>query len=178
MLSPPLTEDSAEKAMPCFSGDGKAVYFTRYAGKIGAVCRLDLQTHEETVIFSEPDVNAYYPIAKDGLLYFTKWYSAENHCDQLMCFDGGTVTALPFTSADHDCSDACPAGSRPRQERCAECGGSFPAKAGSDVKIYGAWIERAPFFLYNESMTKDGEVPEWIRSKPAQSSGSCGLHAD
>ena len=123
----PLTEDSAEKAMPCFSGDGKAVYFTRYAGKIGAICRLDLQTHEETVIFSEPDVNAYYPIAKDGLLYFTKWYSAENHCDQLMCFDGGNVTALPFNSADHDCSDACPVG---------ESGVIYSSTAGGSYDLY------------------------------------------
>ena len=123
----PLTEDSAEKAMPCFSGDGKAVYFTRYAGKIGAVCRLDLQTHEETVIFSEPDVNAYYPVAKDGLLYFTKWYSAENHCDQLMCFDGGTVTALPFDSAAYDCSDACPVG---------ESGVIYSSTAGGSYDLY------------------------------------------
>ncbi len=107
----PLTDDGAEKAMPCFSADGRSVYFARYTDHIGAICRMDLDTRETETVFSEPGVTAYYPVVSGNRLYFTKWYSAENHCDQIMCLDGAQITAIPFNAADFDCSDACPAGS-------------------------------------------------------------------
>ena len=105
-----LTDDSSERAMPCFSADGQSVYFTQYTDRIGAICRLDLQTHQTETVYSEAGVNAYYPAVRDDLLYFTKWYSADNHCDQIMCRNGETVTPAAFDSAAYDCSDACPLG--------------------------------------------------------------------
>lgn len=106
-----LTEDDAEQAMPCFSADGTSVYFARFVDRIGAICRLSLETGETEVIFSEPGVNAYFPVVQGGILYFTKWYSSENHCDRIMRYDGEQLTAMPFDAAEYDCSDACPAGS-------------------------------------------------------------------
>ena len=103
-----LTDDAAEDAMPCFSADGRAVFFARYSGEIGSICRLDLATRTVETVYHEEGVNAYYPIVQGDRLYFTKWYSAENRCDQLMCWDGETLTAMPFDSERYDCSDACP----------------------------------------------------------------------
>lgn len=103
-----LTSDTAEEAMPCFSSDGTKIYFTKYADKIGSIFCLDLITKMIQTIFSEPGVSAYYPIANDTFLYFTKWLNAEDHHDQLVCFDGNKVIELPFNSEKFDCSDVCP----------------------------------------------------------------------
>ena len=105
-----LTDDGTEKAMPCFSPDRKYLYYAAYSGGIGSIWRMEMQSRKTETIFIENGVTAYYPIAYGSNIYFTKWYSAENRCDQLMCFDGNAVTALPFDSASYDCSDACPAG--------------------------------------------------------------------
>ena len=106
-----LTDSASELAMPCFSADGQAVYYVEYPVKdIGRIMKLDLQSQKTDVIFQEADVCAYYPIVHGSLLYFTKWLNADNHCDQLMCFDGGQLRALPFNSEKFDCSDACPVG--------------------------------------------------------------------
>ncbi len=105
-----LTDTPAEDAMPCFSADGKSVYYASYADGIGSIYRLDLASHKSETIYSEDGVTAYYPVVCGNNLYFTKWRSAENRCDQIMCYDGEKVSALPFDSSDYDCSDACPLG--------------------------------------------------------------------
>ena len=103
-----LTNDDAEEAMPCFSSDGTKIYFAKYSGKIGSIFCLDLITKMTQTIFSEPDVNAYYPIVSDTFLYFTKWRNSKNTCDQIVCFDGNKFIELPFNSEKFDCSDVCP----------------------------------------------------------------------
>lgn len=105
-----LTNDSAEEAMPCFSADGKAVYYARYTDGIGSVCRLDLSTKTSVTIFGEKGVNAYYPVVCRDKLYFTKWFSADDRCDSIMCCDGEGIRSMPFDSDKYDCSDACPIG--------------------------------------------------------------------
>ena len=105
-----LTDDAAEEAMPCFSADGKYIYYAAYQDGIGSICRLDISLGVSEKIFSEEGVNAYYPVVSGDMLYFTKWYSADNRCDQIMCFDGEKTVAMPFDSEGYDCSDACPAG--------------------------------------------------------------------
>ena len=105
-----LTDDSAEEAMPCFSADGKYICYASYKDGIGSICRIDTVSMENETVFSEAGVTAYYPVTAGDKLYFTKWYSAENRCDQIMCYDGGKVSAMPFDSENFDCSDACPAG--------------------------------------------------------------------
>ena len=103
-----LTDDFAEEAMPCFSDDGKYIYYARYSEGIGSIYRLELSTGETESVYSEMGVTAYYPVVSGDELYFTKWYSADNRCDQLVHRDGGEMNYLPFDSADYDCSDACP----------------------------------------------------------------------
>lgn len=105
-----LTDDSAEEAMPCFSADGKYIYYASYTDGIGSICRLDVSTKASETIFGENGVNAYYPIVCGDMVYFTKWCSADNRCDQIMCCDGEKITSLPFNSDRYDCSDACPVG--------------------------------------------------------------------
>lgn len=105
-----LTDNSAEEAMPYFSEDGKYIYYASYTNEIGSIGRLDLITKTSETIFSENGVNAYYPIVSGHKLYFTKWFSAYNPHDQIMCYDGETITSLPFNSDKYDCSDACPIG--------------------------------------------------------------------
>ena len=103
-----LTDDRPEQAMPCFSADGRSLYYAEYTDGTGAICRMEIRTGETETIYSETGVNAYYPAVCGEMLYFTKWYSAENRCDQIMLYDGTQITALPFDSAAYDCSDACP----------------------------------------------------------------------
>jgi len=103
-----LTDDSAEEAMPCFSSDGDSLYYASYSDGIGSICRMDMLTRRAEIVYSVQGVTAYYPITHGDMLCFTKWYSAENHCDQIMQYDGQQAVPLPFNSAEYDCSDACP----------------------------------------------------------------------
>ena len=103
-----LTEDPAEQAMPCFSQDGKSLYYAEYENGIGLIRCMNLQTHTSEIIYHESDVNAYYPVIFGQDLYFTKWYSADNRCDRIMRYDGNDISPMPFDSAAYDCSDACP----------------------------------------------------------------------
>lgn len=103
-----LTDDNAEEAMPCFSEDGKHIYYASYNDGIGSICRMDTASHSIETVYSENNVTAYYPITSDGNLYFTKWYNANNRCDQIMKYDGRQIYSLPFNSDLFDCSDACP----------------------------------------------------------------------
>ena len=103
-----LTDDLNEEAMPCFSSDGKYIYYASYTEDIGSIIRMDAKTHKTTTIFSESGVSAYYPVTKGDKLYFSKWYDAENQCNQLMCYDGKDITSMKFNCEEYNCSDACP----------------------------------------------------------------------
>lgn len=103
-----LTDDLTEEAMPCFSSDGKTIYYAGYKDGIGSIYAMDTESGETTTIYSESRITAYYPIVYGDNLYFTKWYSSDNHCDQLMVWDGRTIQSLPFNSDKYDCSDICP----------------------------------------------------------------------
>ena len=103
-----LTDSNEEEAMPCYSADGKYIYFASYASGIGAIKQIDLDSHVIETIFDEIGVNAYYPVTKDTNLFFTKWYSEDNHHDQIMIFDNSKAEYMPFDSYSYDCSDACP----------------------------------------------------------------------
>ncbi|MBR5371397.1 MAG: family 16 glycosylhydrolase [Oscillospiraceae bacterium] len=103
-----LTNDSLEEAMPCYSPDGRQIFYAAYSGGIGSVFRMDAETRTPEPVFAENGVNAYYPAAWGNRVLFTKWFSAENRCDQIMCFGGGEISRLPFNSDVYDCSDACP----------------------------------------------------------------------
>lgn len=103
-----LTDDIAEEAMPDFSADGKTIYYTGYKEGIGTIYAMDIASGKISTIYSENGVNAYYPIVNGNDLYFTKWYSKDNHCDQLVRWDGKKLYELPINSDKYDCSDSCP----------------------------------------------------------------------
>jgi|GEM_PF-565917 len=103
-----LTDDKTEEAMPCFSDDGKYVYYASYTDRLGSICRLDLSTGKSETVYNEKGVTAYYPVFSGGQLYFTKWYSAGERCDQIIRISGDEITAMPFNRKSYDCSDACP----------------------------------------------------------------------
>ena len=103
-----LTNDTVEESMPCFSADGKYIYYAGYNNGIGSICRFELSSGRSETIYGENNVTAYYPIVSGDNVYFTKWYSADNRCDQIMRYDGKNISGLPFDSEEYDCSDACP----------------------------------------------------------------------
>lgn len=103
-----LTDDAAEEAMPCFSSDGTKLYYAVYEDETGSIMCMDMKTGKTKTIFSEPDVNAYYPVTEGGYLYFTKWHDAQDHTDELVRYDGKNIEVLPFSSQRYDCSDICP----------------------------------------------------------------------
>ncbi|MBR6580286.1 MAG: PD40 domain-containing protein [Ruminococcus sp.] len=103
-----LTDTPDEEAMPCFSADGKYIYYAGYTGGIGSIYRMKVETGNSEIIFGESGINAYYPIVKGDKLYFTTWHSADNHCDRIMCYDGKEIYPLSINSADYNCSDVCP----------------------------------------------------------------------
>ncbi len=105
-----LTSDPAEEAMPCFSQDGNYIFYTSYSDGIGSICRLELSSIKSETIYSENGVTAYYPVTSGDKVFFTKWYSADNRCDQIVYTDGRKIQTLPFDSQKYDCSDACPVG--------------------------------------------------------------------
>lgn len=103
-----LTDDIYEDAMPCYSSEGDYIYYTKYSGGFSSICRINTETHEAETVFSEENTVSYYPQCCNENLYFTKWYSEENHCDCIMRYDGKNTAAMPFNSQDYNCSDAFP----------------------------------------------------------------------
>ncbi|MBQ6181276.1 MAG: family 16 glycosylhydrolase [Ruminococcus sp.] len=159
-----LTNDSAEEAMPCFSPDGKYIYYAGYKDGIGSIYRLDTASKKSETVFSEEGVTAYYPIISGSRLFFTKWYSADNRCDQIMCFEDGKFSPLPFDSDKYDCSDACPFGGDKMIFSSTMNGGydlyyydgrnvSALAELNSDINELGA-----DFFPYEEDNGLRGDV--------------------
>ena len=103
-----LTDDITEEAMPYYSSDGKSVYYAAYDNGIGCIRRFDTETGTTETIFDEVGVNAYYPVINGNDLYFTRWVSTDNHCDQLVKYNGRDFVPLPCNSDKYDCSDICP----------------------------------------------------------------------
>lgn len=103
-----LTDSLYEDAMPYFSDDGRYIYYTKYIDGYGKIARLNAETGEDEIIFEEENVTSYYPIVKNGLLYFTKWYSYDNRHDEIIIYEDNTFKSAAFNSEIYDCSDACP----------------------------------------------------------------------
>ncbi len=103
-----ITDDTKEQAMPYYSEDGKYIYYSEYVNGISSIWRLDRETSEKSEIFAENSVTAYYPVVKGENIYFSKWHSADNRNDMIMCYNGGKIQPMPFNSDNTNCSDACP----------------------------------------------------------------------
>ena len=103
-----ITDDTKEQAMPYYSEDGKYIYYSEYVNGISSIWRLDRETSEKSEIFAENGVTAYYPVVKGENMYFSKWHSADNRNDMIMCYNGGKIQPMPFNSDNTNYSDACP----------------------------------------------------------------------
>ncbi len=100
-----LTNDIYEDSMPYYSSDGETVYYARVENSLSGIYSLDLETRISTPVYAGDDKYAYYPTVYNDSVYFTAWYSSENHSDAIMKFSNGKVTALPFDSPDYNSSD-------------------------------------------------------------------------
>ncbi|MBQ8296187.1 MAG: PD40 domain-containing protein [Ruminococcus sp.] len=105
-----LTDDVYEDSMPFYSCDGNKVCYARSYGGSSSIYELDLRTAIISPVYEESGVTAYYPMVSGDDLYFTKWYSAENHNDTIVKFADDEISLLPFNSADYNCSDPYPFG--------------------------------------------------------------------
>ncbi|WP_297958463.1 dockerin type I domain-containing protein [uncultured Ruminococcus sp.] len=103
-----LTMTADEEAMPCFSADGKRIYYANFEKGIGSIFCFDLEANEIYIIYRGYTISAYYPVVSGDRLYYTRWYSEENRSDKIICHDSRGDNPLPFNSPDYDCSDACP----------------------------------------------------------------------
>ena len=104
-----LPHHHSELAMPVYTPDGKSIIYTKYTNSGSSIYSIVLRDQKsEKVIYSESGVEAYYPICRKKDLFFTKWFSTDNHHDTLIRYDGKCFYSLPVNNALYDCSDICP----------------------------------------------------------------------
>lgn len=180
-----LTESLYEDAMPYFSDDGKYIYYTKYIDGYGKISRLNTETGEDEIIFEEENINAYYPVVKNGILYFTKWHSSDNPHDEIIIYENNTFKSAAFNSEIYDCSDACPI-DKDKMIYSSTQNGSFSLyyyDGDESVEISEINTDRnelgADFFSYSEydacgDVNEDGEfnaedivlLQKWLLSVP------------
>ncbi len=105
-----LTADTNEESMPYYSTDGAWIYFSMTQNGVTGIHRLLRSTGEVEQVFAETGVTAYYPIVSEDGLYFSRWFSPENHNDAIALWRDGTTEFLPFCDPSWNTSDACPLG--------------------------------------------------------------------
>jgi len=103
-----LTDDLPEESMPCYSADGKKIYYAQLNDGISSIYEFDTDSKTSNTIFAESGVTAYYPMTSDNGLYFTKWVSADNMTDTIVKCADGKAAPLPFCNDSFNCSDPFP----------------------------------------------------------------------
>ncbi len=103
-----LTDDPSEQSMPCYSADGNSIYFAELENGESSIRRLAYDTLGMEYIYRENGIHAYYPLASEHGLYFTKWFSPQSRNDCIVRFDGTALEMLPFCSDDCNTSDPFP----------------------------------------------------------------------
>ncbi len=103
-----LTNDLPEDSMPCYSSDGKTIYYAQLNNGISSICELDTENLKSKTIFAENGVTAYYPMTSDNGLYFTKWLSSDNTTDTIVKYEDDKAVPLPFCDVSFNCSDPFP----------------------------------------------------------------------
>jgi hypothetical protein len=106
-----------EASMPYYAkGDSVLLYSGNEAtGSTADIYSLRLSNGAETPLSALPGVEEYYPITRDDTsFYFTCWYSADNHNDQVYLgfHNGRPATRLAFNETYQNYSDACPVSNR------------------------------------------------------------------
>lgn len=103
-----LTNGGGEESMPCFSPDGRTVYYAQSGNGETAICSLSLDTLETQCLYTESGVHAYYPMAAESGLYFSKWHSPTLRNDCIVRLTDGVPDLLPFNDTAYNCSDVFP----------------------------------------------------------------------
>lgn len=101
-----------EASMPYYENGDTAIL---YAGLSGSLSNIYLYHIPDSSIIAKnalPGIYSYYPITRDDSSFiFTRWYSENNHHDQLYIgfFDKRGPQPLPFNEPSADYSDGYPA---------------------------------------------------------------------
>lgn len=103
-----LTDDAKEESMPCYSADGSLIYYAEYDNGKTAICAYDRADGSVERLYQEEGIQAYYPMASEEGLYFTKWYSAFSQNDTIVHMENGEPVMLPFCDDRADYSDVFP----------------------------------------------------------------------
>ena len=94
--------------MPCCSADGSLIYYAEYDNGNTAICAYDRADGSVERLYQEEGIQAYYPMASEEGLYFTKWYSASSQNDTIVHMENGEPVMLPFCDDRADYSDVFP----------------------------------------------------------------------
>ena len=104
-----LTHANTEHSMPYFSKTGKYIYYVRGDGKDSQIWKY--KNGKNSRIYKRTNVECYYPIVakSTGDVFFSRWYSADNHADQIYRYrpSTGKIKRLSFNNPDYDTSDYC-----------------------------------------------------------------------
>ncbi|MBE6851480.1 MAG: hypothetical protein E7504_07085 [Ruminococcus sp.] len=103
-----LTNDAKEESMPCYAADGSCIYYAQSDQGKTAICAYSTADGSSRVLYEEEGIHAYYPLASENGLYFTRWYSTEFRNDSIACLKDGKPVMLPFCDAQSDNSDPYP----------------------------------------------------------------------
>ncbi|MBE6859735.1 MAG: hypothetical protein E7499_00370 [Ruminococcus sp.] len=103
-----LTDDISEESMPCYSADGKTVYFAKGVGADSGIYSLNKETKEISEIYDRKGIQEYYPITNADLFYFSGWISENNRNDGIFRVNNNEILPMPFNNADFNCSDPFP----------------------------------------------------------------------
>ena len=102
-----------EASMPYFmKGDSSIVFSKTYSNATtAAIFKYSLSNNTFSPVIDIPAVEAYYPIAiDDSSFYFSRWYSPDNHNDQVYVgyLNGQSSQRLSFNETFDNFSDAYP----------------------------------------------------------------------
>ncbi len=106
-----------EASMPYYAkGDTILLYSGSEPGSSNAdIYRISLLTGQITPVSALPGVEEYYPVTRDDTsFFFTRWYSADNHNDQVYLgfYNGLPAQRLVFNEMNQNYSDAFPVNHR------------------------------------------------------------------
>ena len=104
-----LTDDAEEESMPVYDANGGVIYSGLSEAGTG-IFRIDPSTGEKETLFFDASVTAYYPMTRDGRIFFSKWASADNRNDCIAELTASGPVMLPFCDPASNTSDVFPLG--------------------------------------------------------------------
>lgn len=102
-----------EASMPYYTKGDSLLLFSgnEPIGSTADISLLRLNTGTVIPLSANPGLEEYYPVTcDDSSFYFTRWYSADNHNDQIYLgyIDGRPARRFAFNEVYQNYSDACP----------------------------------------------------------------------